>query len=81
MKTKPRLRRKSDGWYRLVLTFASGRVDFKTKQRIPDEFGCTERELWVGPFLTAEDAFLYEPFKIFDQYRKPRKSENFYEHK
>lgn len=57
MENKPRLRNRPDGWYRHAFTFAVGYVDARTKQRVPDEFGCTEREVWVGPYLTAEDAY------------------------
>jgi hypothetical protein len=57
MKNRPRLRRKSDGWYRYGFAFSVGYTDFKTGQRIPDKFGCLEHEIWVGPFLTAEEAY------------------------
>ena len=57
MKNKPRLRCRPDGWYRFAWSFAVGYVDARTKQLVPDEFGCTEREIWVGPYLTAEDAY------------------------
>lgn len=54
---KPRLRLTRIGWFKFWCRFLTGTKDFYTGQIYPDEHGHTEREIWIGPFATPEEAF------------------------
>jgi len=57
MKNKPKLRYTSKGWIRHWFTMEVGTKDWRTGVVRPDNSGCFQRELWVGPFATIEDAY------------------------
>ena len=52
---KKHLRYTRRGWFS-VLRFLTGTRDLYTGATIPDEYGCTERQLLVGPYPSAAEA-------------------------
>lgn len=66
-----RLRFTRQGWFRFAFAFESGYYDLRTKQRIPDEYGCFRRDVWVGPFPNAGKAADIERIATRLETRKP----------
>lgn len=54
-----RLKYNKKGWYSFGYSILTGVVDHRTGLVNKDQYGASQRDIWIGPFKTYIEAFNY----------------------